>query len=225
MPVPILRKAVPGSRIKKHATRVYLVGLCVALFLPSFLPDGGIDWPWKLLVRSFLVVSASLFLVRTTGKDRIWWFGLIILGSMILTYAPLGLPTNIIYVSDIATLVMFVYSLIWLFRTVLTPEEVDEDTILAAVCAYLALGFIASLLCSVLERNIPGSFVMTTDASGGVDLEYFSFVSLSTLGFGDIVPTNAKARSLTVMITLVGQLYLAVVIASLVGKFLIRKRN
>lgn len=224
MQSPIKIQTEPRPGLLRHATLVYLIGLVISLFLPAFLQGAGSSWIWELVIRSILVFSASLFLYWSTGHLRIWWFGLVILGFIWLAYLPIGLHKNSIYLAEMATVLMFGYSLVWLFRTVLIPKVVDENTILSAVCAYLAIGFIASVFCSILERNIPGSFVAINAIGSKVDLQYFSFVSLSTLGFGDVVPTNGKARSLTVMIALVGQLYLTIVIATLVGKFLSKRK-
>ncbi|WP_297081991.1 potassium channel family protein [uncultured Demequina sp.] len=92
--------------------------------------------------------------------------------------------------------------------------------LLIAVCAYLLLGGVFGVAASLMELQSPGSFTDPTVASGTVpwqSLFYASYVTLATLGFGDVVPTALWARSLLSLEAVVGTLFVAVVIARLVG--------
>jgi len=62
------------------------------------------------------------------------------------------------------------------------------------------------------------------NAEGFHDYLYFSFVTLTTLGYGDITPVSSFAKSITILIAITGQLYLTILIAFLVGKFLSRPK-
>ena len=70
----------------------------------------------------------------------------------------------------------------------------------------------------MMEYHYPSSFIIKGDNI--FDFTYFSFVSMLTVGFGDIVPNSTSAKSLTILISVIGQFYMAVGIASLVGKFM-----
>ena len=90
----------------------------------------------------------------------------------------------------------------------------------AALDAYVFVGIFAGLLHHLIEQTWPGSYV----SSGAVIPDfsfttaiYFSFVTLATIGYGDIVPQTDIARGVTVVEAVVGQLYLAVLIARLVS--------
>lgn len=107
---------------------------------------------------------------------------------------------------------------------VLKVEEVAADTLFGAASAYLLLGFVWALLYTLLERLQPGSFSHVagpgaSDAATLVDLLYFSFVTLTTLGYGDIGPLTARARSLAILEAITGVLFVAVLIARLVGMY------
>ena len=60
--------------------------------------------------------------------------------------------------------------------------------------------------------------------NGGDDLLYFSYITMSTIGYGDIVPLISASRGMTIILGLLGQFYLVVVVATLVGKFLVDKK-
>ncbi len=107
---------------------------------------------------------------------------------------------------------------------VLGHEEVVTDTLFGAACAYLLLGLVWMVAYTLLERVHPGSFHFNSvDAASGIpsifDFLYYSFVTLTTLGFGDVTPLTARARSLTMLQAIVGVLFVALLIARLVGLY------
>ena len=104
-------------------------------------------------------------------------------------------------------------------------QEVTRDTIAGAAAVYLLLALMWTFIYSVLERLQPGSFAISTAET----LEernifiYFSFVTITTLGYGDITPVTYLARSLAILEAVVGQLYLVVLVAWLVGMYVSKK--
>ncbi len=102
------------------------------------------------------------------------------------------------------------------------------DTIFGAVCVYLLIGLSFAMICMLIEFALPGSFV--TSGNGITDLNlrvagqsnfstsiYYRFVTLTTLGYGDLMPVSPPARTLSYIEAVIGQIYLTVLIARLVG--------
>ena len=117
-----------------------------------------------------------------------------------------------------------------LLGRVLEAGPVTSNRLHAAVCGYLLIGLGWGLVFSTMEHVHPGTFL---DASGNPSashavlagfphLTYFSFATLTTLGFGDIVPISPLARSLSALAAVTGQLYLALLVARLVGLHIAR---
>ncbi len=105
-------------------------------------------------------------------------------------------------------------------------RQVDRDTVLGAVCGYVLIGYVFAFAYAVLGDVNPASFSSTVvlpeyDGArighGTPELLYYSFVTLSTVGYGDIIPANRIARVLAILEMLIGQLYLAAFVARLVG--------
>lgn len=127
-------------------------------------------------------------------------------------------------------LLFFIVTGLTLLWRVLEPGEVTADRIQAAVCGYLLVGLGWGLLYSVMEHVRPGTFQDPTGGSpmshavlaGSPHLIYYSFTTLTTLGFGDVVPTTPLARSLSTLEAVTGQLYLALLVARLVGLHIAR---
>lgn len=107
----------------------------------------------------------------------------------------------------------------WLFRR----SALDFDGILGSVCGYLFLGLAWAVAYGMVETSHPGSFTFAPGlrtAESGADpqvLVYYSFVTLTTVGYGDVTPVSPAARTLAWIQALTGQFYLAVIVAGLVS--------
>ena len=115
----------------------------------------------------------------------------------------------------------------------LRQGEITLDTIFGAVCGYLLLGVAWAVLYSMVDFALPNAFRMneelaeiakTPGEAKNVYL-YFSFVTLATLGYGDITPVANSARTLAWLEAVIGQLYLAVLVAGLVGALISREHE
>jgi voltage-gated potassium channel len=111
---------------------------------------------------------------------------------------------------------------------VLRLERVTFDKICAALCSYLLLGLIFAILYSLLEFLNPGTFLVGGEVipqgdprafygAGMGQAIYFSFTTLTTLGYGDVAGATPVAKNLSVLEALIGQIYLVVLVARLVG--------
>ena len=118
----------------------------------------------------------------------------------------------------------FAFALYGIVRAIFV-KQASGDAIFGAVCGYLLLGIIWSLLYSAVETASPGSFDMPVSGNANVvavrpdrgALSYYSFITLATVGYGDVTPTTPLARTLAWMEAIAGQLYLAILVAGLVG--------
>ena len=98
--------------------------------------------------------------------------------------------------------------------------DVDHERIFAALDAYLLAGALFGVAYWTLHRMNPASFAGPTVPEMGLPSSmYFSFVTIATLGYGDIVPISAPARGLAVVEAVAGQMYLAVLVARLVSLY------
>ncbi len=112
-----------------------------------------------------------------------------------------------------------------LIRAVITARAVTWDTVSAALVGYLLMGVIWTQVYCALDITQPGSFRVADASANDMDdfaqrqttLEYFSFATLSTLGYGDVIPVSRPARSLACLEAICGQFYLAVLVAGLIG--------
>ena len=144
-----------------------------------------------------------------------------LLGRWIHHYRPDLLPPELFLIGGI---VFILFIIVNFLRFILTAHSVDTEVLCVAVSAYLLLGLLWTFCYWLAAELSPNAFsfnaVTATDKSmSGFNALYFSFVTLSTLGYGDITPVSSSARMLAAAESNVGLLYVAVLIARLVSLY------
>lgn len=185
------------------------------------------------------IVFSTIFLsgVYAVSRERVVLIGGAALAAvaLLLTWLRLyaGSTGALIRIASYATdVVFFGYVAAVVMRIVLEQERVTSDTIYGGICVYLLLATIWAVFFSVIEYLAPGSFVLGDVAISNLEHQaaesilfrefiYYSFVTITTLGYGDIRPTTDIARTVSTVEAVVGQLFVAVFIARLVGLHLV----
>jgi len=121
-------------------------------------------------------------------------------------------------VADVFSISFLLLVAMLILTHVLKDEKVNSEKIFGALSVYLLLGVIWAMLFIVVEFLVPGSLRHGQEqALMGAEMVYYSFVTLTTLGYGDIVPVSQSARALATLEALTGQLFLTVLVARLVA--------
>ena len=104
-----------------------------------------------------------------------------------------------------------------LMRKVFSEEEVTGETIKGGISVYFMLGFLWSYIYLLVLFLDPGAIAFPAPVERLSTVTYFSFTTLTTLGYGDITPASWMARNLTILESTIGPIFLTVLIARLVG--------
>ncbi|MEI6268436.1 MAG: ion channel [Methylococcaceae bacterium] len=178
--------------------------------------------------RVWANVSTDLFfafalmsgLHAISGQPRQLRFSLLLVSTIII-FSALHYLLPILAVDKIKLglgAIFLVHMLIMIWTHIEMENEVTIDLIMAAACAYILLGMIWAYAYYFLESFHPGSFSIFENSTDDlVDFNYYSFVTLTTVGYGDILAITRAARALSIFEAITGQLYLAIMISRLVG--------
>ncbi len=218
------------SRFQARFRQAYLLGcLLVLIVARPFMDKHGVGIiALEVLQYVLLLVAAS---AAVTNKRRACIIGGLLVVSI------LG---RAFYDSNGSTLALYVYLGCWMAfylavaMALLTSlfsssAAVTSETLCAACSVYLILGIVWALAYAMLEISMPGSFTPSFPLIGnGASYERFlgfSYTTLTTLGYGNIAPATPQADSLTSAEAIVGQLYVAIVMARLVAMQLISREE
>jgi len=225
-----------GSAARRRRYRLLLAS-CVALLAIFTLPD-----PWGGLATPGYLVLGAVMVHALGGSDgpnprsalnrrlyRAMGVAALVVGALWLL-TPLELRDTGVPVVVLWSL-FTVWSALRLIRQLSEERRVDEAVLTGALAGYLMLGLSGGLLSAAMETVAPGSFsgvnltVQTADGLAGVwrldfvRLNYFAFVSLTTTGYGDILPVTPAAQMLSIALAVAGNSYLAIVLGVLIGRF------
>lgn len=182
----------------------------------------------SLAPLSLVVVGASMFALWREAHHHarnMVAAGVVIvslaLGSVLMHHGwvPVQIVTQMLFLSYVLAVVV---------RSVFTAKRVTGDILCGSVCVYLLVGVLAGLAFVLIEFLAPGSFLIPDQGAGHHAetgelmqnpgwLVYFSFITLTTVGYGDVLPDSPVARSAAVMVAVIGQILLMVMIARLVA--------
>jgi voltage-gated potassium channel len=219
---PAKSRIFSGERLnRKHFTLMVL--LFVLLLSNPLIPGPFFD----SVFLSAVLLSTWLAGGKSPKSSAAKWM-LAILGGIVLiahTVFPEYVPGSLLQLIRIVLEIMIVIALFLcgaiILRALLTTERVSTDEIIGTVNLYLILGFIWSYIYNLVEVHIPNSFnVAATGDALSSKLIYFSFVTLTTLGYGDISPQRPMAEMLTIVEAIIGQFYVAVVVTYLLSIYI-----
>ena len=203
---------------------------------------------YRLVFYSLLLTLVIAPLLSLLGLGHLWLAPLLALSVFSAVIGALGGWQHAPYWKALAGLLLFIAALpealtgAWLnlgaigicvffaivaifvsVRYALRPAEVGTEHVYAALSGYLLAGLVFAVLYFAVDRFVPGSLGPAgATAPVPVTLDqmiYFSFVTLATLGYGDIVPLSDLARGLAVLEAVTGQLYIAVLVATLISSY------
>jgi hypothetical protein len=210
-----------------HVTRVrffWLLVLLVGFILAIPSVPTSARGQWELMILGVIIFFATFYVSQ--GTTRIWAMVILVSaltitgGFYIFDGDPAALLQAILYI----LLVTLTYTASSVLGFVLDEGAVGIEHIFGAICAYILIAMGFGTLDFILEIAQPGAF-------SGVHMEphagerpwgqflYFSFTTLSTVGYGDIVPVTPRARSFAILEQLVAVFYVAILISRLTGMY------
>ena len=218
-----------GSFGRHTLLLVSLVALLVALPILRSLPGASI----RFSILLCLVLTAAIYV----NSVRRWTLiaGVLIGGGAIastvlsVTTGSLGARTA----AQMLGIGLLGLTTLLMLNTLLRSERVSQDTIIGGICVYLMIGLTFAVVymlavnlepSALMHLGVPLGDAAEDVSSRSARILYFSFVTLTTLGFGDITPSGEVTQMIVTGEAIIGQLYVAIFIARLMGLYISQNR-
>jgi hypothetical protein len=213
------RENAMWDKIKKHKFDYFLYSIVGMIMISPFFSAYTDKEAFPLaacfyalaviLILGMVVVNRNLFLVLAA-----FYLGVCVLNLSAHYFRPdwqeaLGIFTDVMHC--FALIVLFKKLLSFLFKI----KQVSSEHVKAGIAIYFLMGILWGFLYRILFYFNPSSFIFSNPGSG--NLFYFSYVTLASLGYGDITPASGIAQMLAVMEVTLAQIYIAVFISRLMG--------
>ena len=187
----------------------------------------------RYILPALFVLNTLAGLILVSRKKRLLWF---LTGLTILGFFSFGL-TLFSAISNDELIIR--YSIYFVFHLVVTMEiiqqvwnapVVNKNVMMGLMSGYISLGFVTFFICAIIELTYPGSFngVFLEGSGGATRLEgmlYYSFVTLLTIGYGDVIPVTPLAQKAALLTGLLGQFYTMIITAVIVSKYILHSKD
>jgi voltage-gated potassium channel len=211
-----------SAAINDRRSLYLLLSLLVFFLLSSFLQDNRLG-EFFLVVLMYVTLIPAL--LKLHGKRTLRWLAIsVAIPYMLVVLTGIFYPIHRLVIADYSLLMAFFgFSSVALFAYLGQPGAITGGRVYASVSLYLMLATFWFALYNVIETSNPGSFVQTGAASPAIvprpAFLYFSLITLTTVGYGDILPISPVARMFAALEGATGVLYIAITVARLVAGY------
>jgi len=218
------------EHFEKNKFMYLFFAMVVYFVIDSLIADQGILYVTHIFFT--LLIFVSIYVL--TDEKRSLITIAVTLGILVALVDWIGDFLNLFSIALFHALWFKVFCSIIFFAIVtysslvktLSQKSINSNVLFGASCIYLLLGLLWAYIYALIYLFNPNSFAYSISHAPLVarDLLYFSFITLTTVGFGDIVPLTNTAQTVTFLEAVMGQLYLAILIGQLVGLYITQKK-
>lgn len=208
------------QKLKKLPNHIYLIlGIVLYVFVFPIIDNASvldIFWPVSLTIILLSVFSV----IEKKKQQKLRWLGILVIMSVCLIWIHYFKEMDLFnYVSYIFNIIVFISAATIMISEIVKSKQVDAKLIMEAISGYLLIGIMFSITNAIIFSLQPHSFEIA-DIDRMSDIIYYSFITITTIGYGDISPQSDIARVVSIFFGLSGQLYLTIIMALIIGKYL-----
>ena len=214
--------------IEKHRFKLLLAATIMVLVLPAMAVNDILRLILFSISMSFLLIQSMIVATTKIAKRTVFRYSIVVIMIIIIWLEPIGIKIPIFDEFKLLLFaVFFVFVTFYLVKFVKKSINVDVNVIITAINVYLLMGIISGNLAFLLYNTLPDAYNFPSYITkpNFVNFNYYSFVTMSTVGYGDITPRLPQTQTLAYLIAVSGQLYVAIVMAFLIGKLLMHRQE
>ncbi len=214
----------PTTQVKtwlaKNEFLALLLALFAFLFLPSFV-SGEVAKDLTIYILLVIVLVVGVFEL-SGNKNRFFAGTALAILVFLLNSWNFSSNENLVFLLRMTSLLAFFILLtVFVMYRMTIARRINLNIVYCAVNGYILLGLIGGLLFRMVHHFYKNSFFFADGLEPKIDdFTYFSFVTLSTLGYGDVTPLSSPGKALAIFLSISGPLYLAIIVGVIVGKFI-----
>ncbi|MGZ2370775.1 ion channel [Ancylomarina sp. YFZ004] len=214
--------------MKKILTRIprgtyLLISIILFIFvLPVVIDDSHKDLVYASFYSIILLSISSII-----GEKKVWALIAILCAVCSIWLMYFIDEKSIKYIAFSFSILIFTATVVTMIGQIMRNKDIDGHLIIETINGYLLIGVIISFINStiLLHNSQAITFLENIGHIDIGDIVYYSFVSMTTIGFGEIIPQSQIAKSLSIFSGIVGQFYLAIIMALIIGKLLNSKHK
>jgi hypothetical protein len=220
-PLPVNVRTRPW--ILRYPVASFLVALVLVL-VTAPIDERFRDGDLIEAARLTLLMLAGLLALGGRRKTMLWGTVLVVpalVGKWVNHWRPELVPDWLFLAP---ALLFCIFAVGFLLRFILRAAHVNSEVLCAGIAGYLMLGLLWTVAYILVARLMPNAFAFTVGPASGQIMKgftafYYSFITLTTVGYGDIVPLAPAARMLAAMEAIAGTMYMAIMVARLVSLY------
>ena len=203
---------------EEHIFLFMLVSLSLLIVIGPFIDEfTRLDYIKDIFFTAILIFGVSSVSYR---KHAVAFALCLVIPIFLITWSnKIIVMPGLLLFSDFLAILFFLFLIITILAHISRQDEVTREVIYGAIIVYLLIGIMWAFVYKIMEFLHPGSFnipdILDSDPRNA--MVYYSYTTLTTLGYGDVTPISGPAKSLAMLEAITGQMYIAVLIARLVG--------
>ena len=202
------------KQVLPNSNLFLLISICFFIFIIPFFPVSSHQYFRGIFFS--LIFFTSIFTLNSGRKFIFTGAVIAFITEWIAEWINMPLLT---YASLVTNILFFQIIVIKLIIQIARSKKASASVIFESINAYLLMGIMFAVWVTLAMLYDPNSFSFPFENPTTMDYLYYTFVTMTTLGYGEITPTLPYAKSLSILIATSGQIYVAVIIAMLVGKY------
>ena len=220
------------ERLYTHRFEIFFLTQLVILFGSLLFPHEFFE---DVLIPILFLLNTLAGILLISKKKKLMWFLILLVGISLVVFGTSMVQRHTAFEDNflIRLSVYFVFYILVTYQIIIqiwNARRVNNTVVIGLMSGYICLGFIAFFLFTTIELLEPGSYtellVEVSDNARRLDaIMYYAYITLMTIGYGEIVPTTPLAQKAAILVGLMGQFYLVIITAIVVGKYIKHSDN